>query len=72
MSSSAELDQSEFKLKEEENQKTIALEQYLKLGRKFECLVDEYANLTKNIKEQQWAIDELKCRKSHYEASNHV
>lgn len=69
---SAQLEQGEHKLKEEENEKTVALEQYLKLGEEYEHFVDEYANLTKSIKEQQWAIDELKNRKSQYEASNPI
>lgn len=69
---SAQLEQSERKLKEEENEKTVALEQYLKLGGEYESFVNEYVNLTKSIKEQQWAIEELKSRNSQYEVSNPI
>lgn len=69
---STQLEQSERKLKEEENETTVALEQYLKLGGEYERFVDEYVSLTKSIKEQQWAIDELKNRKSQYEVSSPI
>lgn len=67
---SDQLDTSEQTLKEDLNEKNVALEQYLKLGEEYEHFVDEYAELTKRIREQQWAIDEMKKRQSQYGDSN--
>lgn len=67
---SSQMDLTEQKLKEEENEKTVALQSYLKLGEEYEKFVDEYTNLTKCIREQKWAIEEMKSRKLHYEGKS--